>query len=278
MGARCSGRAPRSAGRHAGRSRCVPIALAILFTLVATGCSGVLGSGYWFLETPRRAYLIEGFDEANQDVWEAGPGGPTNYWDTPSNYSYDVSGGYYISHNYRNFIITRESFPASVEIQLDWGVWTGPGALSLDNYDLFDFRVILDSSESDGYNPEGPIVELKLWEFGSNDILRVRDGVEPSTSLEEADVQPALGLTEGRMTVVFDPYGERARISATVEDIFGNVILQETLETDRVWADEARVMIEAVGYYYFDAGPPITVQSEARVLDAVRILDPGVVQ
>ena len=258
-----------------------PAAAAIRATVVAgfavlglSGCEAVM-NGLFFLETPRVALARTTFDW-REDDWAYGPGWGTDYHGSIVDYSYDIRNGYFVSYNGPHYAVTERTLSGDLEVRLEWELWYGYNPAQLDNFHAYDFRIVLDSSDSFGADPQGPAVELKLYDqnIPQAHYLRIREATGPDSAGTSTLNEPPATVIGGTLSAIFERHAAVPTISARVWDHSGTLIMEAVHEVPAGWRDDARVFVEAVGAYaVYDPGPPIH-GLEARALDSVFVLRP----
>ncbi|MFW6313367.1 MAG: hypothetical protein ACOC2N_05730 [Spirochaetota bacterium] len=239
--------------------RAVPL---IVAAALLSACDGAVLNGLYFLETPRLTLVHHRFDR--YDEWEWGYG--------PSEDAYGIRDGYFISHNGPSFAVTNEVYPGDAEVILKWQLWDSYAPVGEDNGFDYDFRIVLDSSESRGFEPRGPVVELKLFalDVDPTHALRVREDVDPAARAAAKVNDPAIPTGRGTLHVVFRLHAEVPTITARALDEYGNPFLEVAHEVPGGWEEDVRFFVEAVGGYVSSPEPHV----EPRVIDSVLVLRP----
>lgn len=235
-------------------------ALLLIVATVTASCSGALTNGLYLLPIGPQYYIVEDFVHPDEDFWrfdaEAGydPGG------------HEVSGGYFLAGLPRQFLRSRDPVPGRIEVTVTWEIWPPedvPPPVE-ENYDSFDFRVLLDQSDSDGLEPSGVWASFKIGEFATDDSVTIANDVDGNTSYAS---QPTLLPTSGTFVVVFDANADPPTISATLIDRAALVLVQTELEVPGGWSGEPHLMVEASGH---DDG----IDLEFRAIDRVTASEP----
>ena len=256
-----------SSGGH--RPRRIAIAIGIAATLATlSGCTGALLSGVYLLEPARTTYFTERFEWWNDWQW---------HYSSEEAFAperFQIAGGRFVANDWRQFAITNERFPGSLEVWLDWEVWYPDDTLTPDlltNNDQFDIRIVLDTSGTQGHAPSGPGVELKLFGTPTNpvDRLTIREDVATSTVVAAQEV-PSTGVSRGSLRATFSLERDPPLITATLfsaEAPLDIPVLEASLEATTLWPDNVPVMLEASGR--LDALPAPRVLDTAHVMPLV---------
>lgn len=222
-----------------------------------TGCNGALVNGYYLLPAAREAYIADDFEWREDGRWDFGA--EEGYPD-----ALDVRGGYFIAGEPRQFARTWEPLPTTLEVVAGWEVWSPDVTPIRDNGDAFDFRIMLDTSDTEGYAPSGIRVELKLLDGGIEDRLTITD----DASGDSATVTGGpFGATRGTFGVTFRRGVDASSVVAAVRDRTGVPILETELALAERWERNAHLMVAASAY---NDGSLV----EARAYDAVYALRP----
>lgn len=241
---------PMSLARGAAGTVTFVAALAVL-----SGCGGALVNGYYLLPAAREAYISEEFEWWDDWRWN---------FDAEDGYPHalDVLGGYFVASDARQFARTWETLPTTLEVRAEWEVWSPDATPIRDNGDAFDFRIMLDTSDSLGYVPSGVRVELKLFDGGVDDRLTIIDDASGSSA---SVTNSTFGPTHGTIEATFRRGTNASTVSAAVYDRAGVLLLETALALDRRWQRDAHLMVEASAY---NDGSLI----EARAIDSVHAL------
>lgn len=244
-----TGRRSRSISLARGAAGAVTLVAALA---VLNGCGGALVNEYYLLPTPRQTFIQDDFDWWDDGLWS---------FDVEEGYPYglDVQGGHFIAAEARQFARTQDPVPTNIEIRTEWEVWSPDATPIGDNGDTFDFRVMLDTSQSGGYVPAGIRVELKLFEGGVDDRLTITDDASGSTATA---ANPTVGSTGGTLKATFRRDASPPTVAAQVYDRSGVLLLETELTLAEQWDRDAHLMLQASGYY-------TGVGTEARALDSV---------
>ena len=241
------------AGRLAGRVVAAALLAGALATL--TGCRGALVNGYYLLPAAREAYIAEDFEWWDDGRWN---------FDAEDGYPWmlDVRGGYFIAGEARQFARTWAPIPTTLEARAEWEIWSPDATPIRDNGDEFDFRIMLDTSDSGGYVPSGVRVELKLFDGGTDDRLTIADDASgESVSATNATISP----TRGTVHATFRRGVDASSVVAVVRDRTGAPFLEAELVLGERWEPDAHLLVQASAY--FDGS-----LTEARAVDSVYAL------
>lgn len=243
------------ARRLARRAAAAALLAGALATL--TACGGALVNGYYLLPAARTSYLFEEFEWWDDGLWN---------FDAEEGYAWalDVSGGYFIAADARQFARTWDPIPTTLDVRAAWEVWSPDATPIRDNNDEFDFRIVFDTSDSGGYVPSGVRVELKLFDGGIEDRLTITDDASGSTV---SVANPTVAPTRGTIAATFRRNVDSPTVRAAVYDRMGDVLLEADLQLDEQWGHDTHLLVEASGFY--DG-----VVTEARAIDSVHALRP----
>jgi hypothetical protein len=247
-----------------------------MLALTAGGCGGALVNGLYLLDTPRETYFTEHFDHWHDERW-------TYAWDSRvTTEAFRLEGGRFIAVGPRQQLLTNEPLPGHLEVWMDLEVWYANQSLDpqlKSNGDVFDFRVLLDTSETFVDNPAMPSVQLKLYDTYATptDVLAISSdaaqGITSSVSVAST------GMAYGSLRVVFSRDSEPPAIHAAVYTSGSTEpVLQLSEQIDAPWSETARVLIDASGRASDPSqllgSTPEAAASAPRVLDTLYILPP----
>ncbi|MFP4113130.1 MAG: hypothetical protein ACOC0E_01190 [Spirochaetota bacterium] len=256
-----------------------------LLALASAGCSGLLDSELYLLESAREAYFIYRFQGWDDQRWRYG----AEYDYAPD---FDIRGGRFIANDLRQFVATRDEVPGDLEIWLDWEVWhplaTQP-ADRRDNGDVFDFRIALHTDGDPGEGVNGPAVDLKLFDSSAAPAVDRLVVGEDAASLDERNLASATTVSTesvllpraGSLRVVFSRSSEPPTVSAEVfvgsadngtVTLTGDAVLEVTREFSEPWAEEAHFVVETSGLL----STSIPDLESPRVLDRLYAFRPEV--
>lgn len=240
------------------------LAMQLMIALIAgtllAGCAQAAVNGVYFMETPRPAYLADDFNDAAEWRWEFGAAP-----DYP--HDHEFRSGYYIANGHRQIIASNEPYPAEGTVEIDWEIWPSGSSPTLSNFDEFDFRVVLDTSLTQGQEPSGPLVELKLADDESvppQDRLRLAEGPAPEAESSRESADSAFPRS-GMLRATFNRTSAVPFISAELHDGSGAIVLEHILEVPEGWDEEAQIVIYVSGLR--DDGP--------RTIDSIYAFPPG---
>ena len=240
-------------GRLARRAVAAALLAGALATL--TGCRGALVNGYYLLPAAREAYIAEDFESSDEGRWS---------FDAEEGYQrrLEVVGGYLVAGEARQFARSEDRIPTTFEARAEWEVWSPDATTIRDNDDDFDFRIMLDTSDSGGDVPSNVRVELKLFDEGSEDRLTITDD---ASGQSVSATSSTIALTRGTIHATFRRGVDASSVSAVVRDRAGESFLEAELVLEDRWERDAYFTIAASAHVDGDL-------IEARAVDSVHAL------
>ena len=237
-----------------------------LAALALCGCGGLLLNQFYALETARESFLIEDFPSDNPHNWSAGAENTSGPW-------YDYIPDYYVSYGLRQVLAYGRELPTDTEIRIEWSRWLtdiGPG--TRDNFDSFDFRIVLHSDPIEfetinEYVPSGPVIAFKLDQMAAitSDRLWIAEGPDGAADRTESPTIASPGVDERRgvFSVIISTDTTPETIFASVEDETGAAILEVERQLTTALPDRFHLTVQSSGGGTF----------EPRVIDSVVVLE-----
>lgn len=238
------------------KHRSTPLLIsAVVLTL--SGCGGALLNDYFTLDQTRVLVQYDEFNGTNESFWVAGYEEGFSPWA-------EVVAGHLVAYDWRQSLRSVEELSSSLEIRLSWATWISDNAPVVDNGDILDFRVGLDtgSANDDEFSPSGTAVEIKLDDAGTDSLRVVDDVANRGTPASVSSPSPGLLARSGELVIVFDTDSSPGRVRAEWYDEFGLLYLSLDHELPDDLPNRAHLLLQASG----------TGSFEPRVVDSLIVM------